>query len=45
MSQEKDSADVIAAENAQSALTELLHSRNEGIGKSLCIYMPILCCI
>ena len=35
LAQDKDGADVIEGEGASSPLTELLHSKNEGVGKSL----------
>ena len=34
---DKEGADMIESEGATAPLTELLHSRNEGVGKSLLI--------
>lgn len=37
LAQDKEAAEAIEAEGATAPLTELLHSRNEGVGESLVI--------
>lgn len=36
LAQDKEAAEAIEAEGATAPLTELLHSRNEGVGESMC---------
>lgn len=37
LAQDKEAAEAIEAEGATAPLTELLHSRNEGVGESTCM--------
>lgn len=39
LAQDKEAAEAIEAEGATAPLTELLHSRNEGVGVYTIIYM------
>lgn len=39
LAQDKEAAEAIEAEGATAPLTELLHSRNEGVGESMCSNM------
>ncbi len=36
LAQDKEAAEAIEAEGATAPLTELLHSRNEGVGECTC---------
>lgn len=38
LAQDKEAAEAIEAEGATAPLTELLHSRNEGVGECTCTY-------
>lgn len=38
LAQDKEAAEAIEAEGATAPLTELLHSRNEGVGECVSIY-------
>jgi len=44
LAQEKEAIDAIEAEGASSPLTELLHSKNEGVGKLLCSHIARIAC-
>lgn len=42
LAQDKEAAEAIEAEGATAPLTELLHSRNEGVGTSTTLFYEVL---